>query len=161
MANRHSRAAKIVGVVAGACMLCLVGWGMQSAPGSSSKPAEPEPRLSSNGANPVLRFAVGHGHAVGFCLGYLYISRDTVRFEAAGPEGNRSHGFEVPRSDIVGMGHWKGPLGMGPKNWAALKLRNGTQYSLLHVLPRNVESGTGGAGGVASLHRSGGRLQQF
>ena len=146
MENRHSRAASIALVWAGACLLCVAGWGIQAAPASAS-PAEPEPQLGGDAQNPVLRFAVAHGHTMGFCVGYLYISRDKVRYQAVSPASDRGHSFEVSRSEVAGMGHWKLSFGFGfgPKNWAALKLRSGTQYSFMLVLPKHVVSGGTGA----------------
>ena len=42
--------------------------------------------LSGPGGEPILRYPVAHQHAATGCLGWLYISHDTMRYEVLSPE---------------------------------------------------------------------------
>lgn len=57
-------------------------------------------QLARDGTNPTLRFPVAHAHAMGICVGYLYISRDEVRYEAVGPDNAHSDSFDFRRDQI-------------------------------------------------------------
>jgi len=130
--------------MAATAAFCLDTRPVQSpAAGSSNQQEAKDPLLVANDGHPALRFAVAHGHHFGFCLGYLYISKEGIRYEEVTPASDRNHSFEAPRSAIEFVGQWKSGLGIGPANWAIFKLRDGRNYSFMHVLPRNVETGNG------------------
>lgn len=52
------------------------------------------PELISSGDSPVLRYSVAHAHGMGACHGYLYFSRNTIRYEPLPSEGSKEHAFE-------------------------------------------------------------------
>ena len=63
--------------------------------------------LVQDGADPVIRFPVMHGHGgltPGGCYGFLYFSRGSIRYEVTGPEKFKDHSFERSRADIVKAG---------------------------------------------------------
>ena len=130
-------------------MVATVAFGLDSRPvqssaaDSSSQQEARDPLLVTDGGHPALRFAVAHGHHFGFCLGYLYISKEGIRYEEVTPASDHDHSFEAPRSAIDFVGQWKPTFGIGPENWAVFKLHDGKNYSFMHVLPRNVETGNG------------------
>ncbi|MGH9492546.1 MAG: hypothetical protein ACRD2K_03510 [Terriglobales bacterium] len=100
-----------------------------------------EPQLADTSDNPQLKYAVAHGHRVGWCYGYLYISREGVRYEVSQPESDKPHAFTLQRAEIVSAGKWSGPFGMGPPNWFSFKPRKGGQISFKHIRVQNVETG--------------------
>src|SRR5438067_12362610 len=71
--------------------------------GSSPVVSDPEserggPELVGDANNPVLRYPVGHQHAMSGCLGYLYISKDRMKFES---KTEPAHSFDQARSDLT------------------------------------------------------------
>jgi hypothetical protein len=107
----------------------------------SSASDESGPQFAGTPDQPELKYAVAHGHHVGWCFGYLYISRQSVRYEVAQPESDKAHGLTLQRADIASAGEWRGPLGAGPRNWFSFKLRKGGQLSFKHIRVQNVETG--------------------
>jgi hypothetical protein len=66
-----------------------------------------EKYLVQDAPEPTFRFAVAHQHAASACFGYLYITRDTIRYEVRQPLENREHGFSYPRSSITEARQWR------------------------------------------------------
>lgn len=58
--------------------------------------AEPSPKRP----NPVVRFPVAHLHGATSCYGYLYFSRDRVRYQAVRPAAVK-HSFTSARAEIA------------------------------------------------------------
>jgi hypothetical protein len=52
-----------------------------------------------------VRFPVAHAHITSWCMGYLYVSGDSVRYEVVRPEKDKNHGFRISRSGI-GVQQW-------------------------------------------------------
>jgi hypothetical protein len=97
--------------------------------------------LVSDGDNPVVRFAVGHQHAAGVgyggCAGYLYFSRDTIRYEVIQPAADKGHSFEFKRSDLISVNQWR-VMG-SPMPEAEFKFRGGGTYHLIDVRNERVQ----------------------
>jgi hypothetical protein len=95
--------------------------------------------LVSDGANPVLRMRVihGHGNYVRECYGYLYFSRDTIRYEVV--RSPKQDGFSFPRTELKEAKEWH-VLGKNMLT-AELKFRDGTKYHLGHVTRQQFDDG--------------------
>ncbi|MBZ5561413.1 MAG: hypothetical protein LAP13_03225 [Acidobacteriia bacterium] len=52
------------------------------------------------------RFPVAHEHAVSWCLGFLYVTPTTIRYEVVSPARDSRHAFEIKRSEIISSGPW-------------------------------------------------------
>jgi len=100
-----------------------------------------EPQLAGTPDHPELKYAVAHGHHVGWCFGYLYISHEGVRYEVVSPESDKAHALTLQRSDILSAGEWRGPFGAGPRNWFSFKVSKGGQLSFKHIRVQNLEMG--------------------
>jgi hypothetical protein len=66
-----------------------------------------EKYLVKDAPEPTIRFAVMHQHAGRGCYGYLYFTRETIRFEVVQPDSDREHAFSYPRSSITEARQWK------------------------------------------------------
>jgi hypothetical protein len=53
-----------------------------------------------------LRFPVAHLHVGTWCMGYLYIGADELRFEVVRPDKDKAHSFQLKRSDIKAVQPW-------------------------------------------------------
>ncbi|PYT96582.1 MAG: hypothetical protein DMG38_23225 [Acidobacteria bacterium] len=53
-----------------------------------------------------VRFPVAHAHTGSWCLGYLYISADSIRYEVIRPDKDKKHSFRVSRSDLTVVQQW-------------------------------------------------------
>lgn len=75
----------------------------------AERTARPSPGgsgLQATGPGKAQRFPVAHEHAASWCLGFLYLTPDTVRYEVVQPPRDSRHAFEVKRSDLVAVGPW-------------------------------------------------------
>jgi len=54
----------------------------------------------------VRRYAVAHAHFGNNCAGYLYVSQESVRYEALVPANYKNHSFELKRTEITALGPW-------------------------------------------------------
>ncbi len=77
----------------------------------------------------VTRFTVTHLHLLSQCVGYLYVSQDSVRYEVVQPEGDKKHSFSLPRRDIHVVREWV--MFGRPQNTAEVMTTRGTQLFLL------------------------------
>ncbi len=107
-------------------------------------PAEEDgAQLVEAGDNPVIRYPVAHAHfGLGFgggCAGYLYFSRDKIRYEILRPEGDKGHSFTQSRSDLTNAGEWHDMFG-GSRQAAELKFRNGAVYHFYRMRKRWIDS---------------------
>lgn len=95
--------------------------------------------LVSGGPNPVIRLRVAHGHGnyVKECYGYLYVSRDTIRYEVV--RSPKADSFSFPRAELTEAKEWH-VLGKD-MHTAELKFRDGTKYHLGHVTRQQLEDG--------------------
>jgi len=75
--------------------------GGQGADGGAGGNAAPEASPAQPAAADVpLRFAVAHKHSFSWCYGYLYVARDSVRFEVVQPSSDHGHGFTAKRFEV-------------------------------------------------------------
>jgi hypothetical protein len=83
------------------------------------------PVLTGDANNPVLRYPVAHQHAMSACMGYLYISKDRIKFDS---QTEAVHSFDQARSDITVAQQWH-----LVKQEAEIRFRNNTVYHFFHV----------------------------
>lgn len=76
---------------------------------------------------PVLKYPVVHQHAMSGCFGYLYISRDSMKFESQ----PAVHSFNLRRSDLLVAQQWR-LLGTALQE-AEYKFRGGGTWHFFHV----------------------------
>lgn len=53
-----------------------------------------------------VRFPVAHAHTGSWCMGYLYISTDSIRYEVIRPDKDKKHSFQISRSDLTSVQQW-------------------------------------------------------
>jgi hypothetical protein len=94
--------------------------------------------VSGPNGEPILRYPVAHQHAATGCLGYLYVSRDTMRYEVLFPEQDKGHAFELRRSDLTVAQQWRFWGTSLPE--AEFKFSGGGTYHFFHVRNRILES---------------------
>ncbi|MFZ0818551.1 MAG: FecR domain-containing protein [Candidatus Acidiferrales bacterium] len=97
--------------------------------------------IVSDGADPVIRFPVMHVHggmSASGCYGYLYFSRESVRYEVVGPEKFKSHSFEHSRAEVVKAAD-PGPFRRHYPNDLAVQFNNGQTETFDHVNMQEVE----------------------
>lgn len=68
--------------------------------------SSPASTASSAGAVPETRFAVAHSHALAFCVGYLYVAPDHVRYEVIQPASDKKHTVNLSRGEITAVQQW-------------------------------------------------------
>jgi hypothetical protein len=94
-------------------------------------PAECRPQQAGstdagNGRPRQLRFTVAHAHTATWCVGYLYISKDRVRYEVVQPAIDQQHSFDLARTDITTMRQWV--LIGTPENAVEIKTARATYH---------------------------------
>jgi hypothetical protein len=94
------------------------------------------PELMGDANNPVLRYPVAHQHAMSACDGYLYISKDRMKYES---KTEPAHSFDLARADLAVAQQWR-MMGTSLQE-AEFKFRGGGNYHFFHVKKRTVESG--------------------
>ncbi len=87
--------------------------------------------ISGSNGEPILRYPVAHQHAATGCLGWLYISRDTMRYEVLGPPQDLGHAFELRRADLATAKQWRFWGRLFPE--AEFKFSGGGTYHFFHV----------------------------
>ena len=92
---------------------------------------EDAPQLVTPGPDAVIRIPVAHQHAASGCVGYLYISRKTMRYEVLHPEKDKEHSFEEPIADLTVAKQWTF-LGSGMPE-AEFKFRDGRVYHFFRL----------------------------
>ena len=104
---------------------------------------EDAPELVSKGDNPVIRYPVMHYHLgrVG-CAGYLYFSRDGIRYEVTSPANDKSHSFQHSKSEVTVIGQWH--MWGSAVEAAEMKFSTGETLHFARVRKRFVESGRAG-----------------
>lgn len=133
----HKLAASAFGFLAALLLLGAPLFAQQSSAGAPGTAEGAE--LVSDGANPVIRMRVAHGHGsyVRECYGYLYFSRDTIRYEVV--RSPRADGFSFPRSALKEAKEWH-VLGKD-MHTAELKFQDGTKYHLGHLTRQQFDEG--------------------
>ena len=96
-------------------------------------------QLVRDDPNPQIRIAVAHQHTASACFGYLYVDRETIRFEVKWPAKDLGHAFEFPRSALTVARQWTLLATALPeaelKFSAAGRMRSGGTYHFFHVDP--------------------------
>ncbi len=96
--------------------------------------------LVSGGDNPVFRYPVAHQHAASACVGYLYFSRDSIRYEVLRPDTDKRHSFEQKRADLTTAGQWR--FWGQPLDEAEFKFRDGSVYHFFRMRKAYVDNTT-------------------
>jgi hypothetical protein len=96
-----------------------------------------EKYLVRDAPEPTFRFAVAHQHAAKACYGYLYITRETIRYEVRQPDSDREHGFSYPRSSITEARQWRFMRSSLPE--AEFKFLGGKTYHFFRIRESMVE----------------------
>ncbi len=99
---------------------------------------EDAPQLVTPGPDPVIRIPVAHQHAASGCVGYLYISRKSMRYEVLHPDRDKVHAFEEPIADLIVAKQWTF-LGSGMPE-AEFKFRDGRVYHFFRVKKKMTEA---------------------
>jgi hypothetical protein len=102
------------------------------------QPVDPE-LLTSEGTK-VVRFAVAQVDEKPTSTGYLYISRDRVRYEINQPAQLRGQGFDYARSDITQA--QTSVTGLSAIVKADFRFRDGHQWRFLHIRRSALAGGT-------------------
>jgi len=108
----------------------------------TERTARPSPGgsgLQAAGTEKAQRFPVAHEHAASWCLGFLYVSPDVVRYEVVQPPRDSRHAFEVKRSDLVAVGLWNHVN--QPLNATEIKFNRVTYHFWLLPSDADVEKG--------------------
>jgi hypothetical protein len=99
---------------------------------------EDAPQLVTPGPDPVIRIPAAHQHAASGCVGYLYISRKTMRYEVLHPDKDKGHSFEEALADLTVAKQWTF-LGSGMPE-AEFKFRDGRVYHFFRVKKKMTEA---------------------
>jgi hypothetical protein len=99
---------------------------------------EDAPQLVTPGPDPVIRIPVAHQHAASGCVGYLYFSRKTMRYEVLHPDRDKVHSFEKPMADLMVAKQWTFLGSAMPE--AEFKFRDGTVYHFFRVKKKMTEA---------------------
>lgn len=129
----------LCGWLAALLLASVALWGQKgAAPTMSGSSADGE--LVNPGDNPAVRYPVAHfsgsGLFASFDYGYLYFSRDTIRYEVV--RGGVNHAFEFRRSELEAAKEWT-TFGL-PNRAAELRFR-GINYHFWQVTRANLQSG--------------------
>ena len=128
-------------------VLCLAGLPLHAQITISSTSAEGE--LVNPGNNPAVRYPVAHftsGLFASFDYGWLYFSRDTIRYEVV--RGGGGHAFSFNRSELEVAKEW---TTFGLPNRAAELRFHGENYHFWQVARSNLTSGRPRAMGYQEL----------
>lgn len=75
--------------------------------GAPSPQAVTTPNSGQAGpAGNALRFPVAHMHIGTWCMGYLYVTPDELRYEVVAPDKDKAHSFQLKRSDLKAVQPW-------------------------------------------------------
>lgn len=109
--------------------------------GSASAPSSDDAvELVTSGDHPVFRYPVAHQHAASACVGYLYFSRDSIRYEVLRPDSDKRHSFEQKRADLTLAGQWR--FWGQPIDEAEFKFRDGSVFHFFRMRKAYVDSST-------------------
>ncbi|MGH9510143.1 MAG: PEGA domain-containing protein [Terriglobales bacterium] len=113
-------------------------FGLIVASGSVLASAQSGPQLVAPSPNPLVRFPVVHTHPDDMCYGFLYFSREGIRYEVVRPARHSSHAFSQLRSALVG-GRLQ-PSFRLKGSVAEFTFRDGSKHSFGRVAQAAVES---------------------
>jgi hypothetical protein len=135
--HKSSKRLLVCGWVAAVCLLCLPLSAQVKRGSSSSTPSVASTPVS--GDNIAVRYSVSHVHGgmfPSFCFGWLYFSRDTIRYEVV--RGDRGHSFQFRRSELEVAKEWT-TFGL-PNRSAELRF-HGNNYHFYQVPESNLAGG--------------------
>ena len=115
-------------------------YGVQAAGQASAGGGETawEKYLIPDAPEPTFRLPVAHADGpIEACYGYLFVTREQIRFVVNTPPKNRDHGFTYPRSSIAKAREWT--VWGGGMGWAEFKFPDGKTVHLLLVREGLVE----------------------
>jgi hypothetical protein len=92
---------------------------------------EDGPEIVTPGPDPVIRIPAVHQHAASGCVGYLYFSRKSIRYEVLHPDRDKVHAFEEPIADLTVAKQWIF-LGSGMPE-AEFKFKDGRVFHFFRV----------------------------
>lgn len=115
-------------------------WSSSPRPPAENEPAAWEKYLVPDAPELTFRFMVAHDHGWGswsrFCVGFLFLTREEIRYEVLRPRENRDHGFRLPRQAILEAGQWR-VLGRAPA--AEFKFAKNSVYHFYHIRQRTLD----------------------
>src|ERR1700680_2166909 len=93
------------------------------------------------------RISVVHAHFGTNCAGYLYVSQESVRYEALAPENFKNHSFQIRRAEITALQPW---VLMGQvQNLTEIKTAHATYH--FWVLPRGTDPAIARTGNLNAI----------
>ncbi len=102
-------------------------------PASAGAAWSQEEESSPKRPNPVVRFAVAHLHGATNCYGYLYFSRDRIRYQSVRPLAVR-HSFSSARAELKETKE-------SPSETLTLTFRDGKPQEFVALPPAKVDLG--------------------
>jgi hypothetical protein len=99
---------------------------------------EDAPQLVTPGPDPVIRIPAAHQHAASGCIGYLYFSRKTIRYEVAHPDRDKEHSFEEPVANLIVARQWVFLMSGMPE--AEFKFRDGRVFHFFRVKKKLIDA---------------------
>jgi hypothetical protein len=143
MTWRKSAAARVGRLALGATLILAAStpglWSSSPRPPAETEPAW-EKYLVPDAPELTFRFMVAHDHGLGswsrFCVGFLTLTREEIRYEVLRPRQNLDHAFRLPRRAIVEAGQWRV---LGPAPAAEFKFEKGKVYHFYHVKQRTLD----------------------
>ncbi len=106
-------------------------------PGIAQSDRKGAPELVTSGEYPAVRHVVAHAHRMPWfgCFGYLYFSRDKVRYEVVHPQRSKEHSFELPRSALKQPHRWTTSYCL------TFDFSTGGKYHFCHLSKEDMEAG--------------------
>jgi len=115
-------------------------WSSSPRPPAENEQAAWEKYLVPDAPEPTFRFVVAHDHGLGswsrFCVGFLFLTREEIRYEVLRPRENRDHGFRLPRQAILEAAQWRV---LGPAPAAEFKFAKNKVYHFYQIRQRTLD----------------------
>jgi len=86
---------------------------------SAAPPVPAAPDVNDSGP---LQFPVAHAHFGSWCMGYLTITPEEVRYQAVGSHGKDEHSFQMKREQVLFLNYWV--LASQPMNAVEIRTAN-------------------------------------
>jgi len=143
MTWRKITAARVGRLALGAALILAAStpvlWSSSPRPPAETEPAW-ETYLVPDAPELTFRFMVAHDHGLGswsrFCVGFLTLTREEIRYEVLRPRQNLDHAFRLPRQAILEAGQSRG---LRPASVAEFKFAKGKVYHFYHVKQRTLD----------------------
>jgi len=144
MTWRKITAARVGRLALGAALILAAStpvlWSSSPRPPAENEPAAWETYLVPDAPELTFRFMVAHDHGLGswsrFCVGFLTLTREEIRYEVLRPRQNLDHAFRLPRQAILEAGQSRG---LRPASVAEFKFAKGKVYHFYHVKQRTLD----------------------